>query len=86
MYEIDGLINNEYKYIYHSEDIKVIDTIAFKLTLYRIPMRILQDDKVLIFLNGSTHEYKYWKDRYVREQKLERILKRNEQVSIRDDK
>ena len=77
MYEIDGLINNEYKYIYDSEDIKVIDTIVFKLTLYHIPMRILQDDKVLIFLNGSTKQYKYWKDRYVRQKKLERILKNN---------
>lgn len=77
MYEIDGLINNEYKYIYHSEDIKIIDTIAFKLTLYHIPMRILQDGNVLIFLNGSTKQYKYWKDRYVRKKKLERILKNN---------
>lgn len=77
VYEIDGLINNEYKYIYDSEDIKVIDTIVFKLTLYHIPMRILQDDKVLIFLNGSTKQYKYWKDRYVRQKKLERILKNN---------
>lgn len=76
MYEIDGLINNEYKYIYDSEDIKVIDKIAFKMTLYNIPVRILQDEKVLIFLNGSTHQYKYWKDRYVRGEKLERVLKR----------
>lgn len=76
MYEIDGLINNEYKYIYHHEDIKVIDKIAFKMTLHNIPVRILEDDKVLIFLNGSAHQYKYFKDRYVRKEKLERVLKR----------
>lgn len=77
MYEIDGLINNDYKYIYHSEDIKVIDKIAFKMTLHNIPVRILQDDIVLIFLNGTSHQYKYWKERYVRGKRLERIL-RNE--------
>ena len=76
MYQIDGLVNNEYKYIYHDENIKTIDKIAFKMTLYGVPTRILKDDKVLIFLNGTAHQYKYWKDRYVREEKLERILKR----------
>lgn len=76
MYEIDCLINNEYKYIYDSEDIKAIDKIAFKMTLYNIPVRILQDEKVLIFLNGTAHQYKYWKDIYVRGEKLERVLKR----------
>lgn len=76
MYQIDELSNNEYKYIYHSENVKEIDKIAFKLTLKGIPCRILFDDIVLIFLNGSAYQYKYWKDRYVREEKLERILKR----------
>lgn len=76
MYEIDGLINNEYKYIYHDEDIKVIDKIAFKMTLHNIPCRIMLDDIVLIFLNGSAYQYKYWKNRYVRQEKLERILKK----------
>ena len=76
MYEIDGLINNEYKYIYHSEDIKVIDSVAFKMTLYNIPTRIMKDDNVLIFLNGSTQQYKYWKNRYVRKERLERVLKK----------
>lgn len=76
MYQIDELKGLEYKYIYHSENIKEIDKIAFKLTLHKIPCRILQDDKVLIFLNGTAYQYKYWKDRYVRGEKLERILKR----------
>lgn len=76
MYQIDELSNNEYKYIYHSENVQEIDKIAFKLTLKGIPCRILFDDIVLIFLNGSAYQYKYWKDRYVREEKLERILKR----------
>jgi len=76
MYEIDGLINNEYKYIYHHEDIKVIDKIVFKMTLHGIPVRVLEDDKLLVFLNGTAYQYKYWKDRYVRKEKLERVLKR----------
>ena len=76
MYQIDELIDNQYKYIYESENVKEIDRIAFKLTLHKIPCRILLDDKLLIFLNGTSHQYKYWKDRYVREEKLERILKR----------
>ena len=76
MYQIDELNNNEYKYIYHSENVQEIDRIAFKLTLKGIPCRILFDDIVLIFLNGSAYQYKYWKDRYVRQEKLERILKR----------
>lgn len=77
MYEIEGLIKNEYKYIYHSEDIKVIDKIAFKMTLYGIPTRILEDDKVLIFLNGTAYQYKYFKDAYVRKEKMQRILKKD---------
>ena len=76
MYQIDELSNNEYKYIYHSENVKEIDKIAFKLTLHKIPCRILLDDVLLIFLNGTAHQYKYWKDRYVRGEKLERILRR----------
>jgi len=76
MYQIDELSNNEYKYIYHSENVKEIDKIAFKLTLHKIPCRILFNDVLLIFLNGTAHQYKYWKDRYVRGEKLERILRR----------
>lgn len=76
MYQIDELIDNQYKYIYESENVQEIDRIAFKLTLKGIPCRILFDDIVLIFLNGSAYQYKYWKDRYVRQEKLERILKR----------
>ena len=76
MYQIDELIDYQYKYIYESENVQEIDRIAFKLTLKGIPCRILFDDIVLIFLNGSAYQYKYWKDRYVREEKLERILKR----------
>lgn len=76
MYQIDELIDYQYKYIYESENVQEIDKIAFKLTLKGIPCRILFDDIVLIFLNGSAYQYKYWKDRYVRGEKLERILKR----------
>ncbi len=76
MYQIDGLINNEYKYIYHDEDINVIDRIAFKMTLHSVPVRILEDDKLLMFINGTAYQYKYFKDIYVRKEKLERVLKR----------
>lgn len=76
MYQIDELIDYQYKYIYESENVQEIDKIAFKLALKGIPCRILFDDIVLIFLNGSAYQYKYWKDRYVRGEKLERILKR----------
>ena len=50
MYQIDELIDNQYKYIYESENVQEIDRIAFKLTLKGIPCRILFDDIVLIFL------------------------------------
>ena len=80
MYQIDELMNNIYKYIHESENILEIDKIAFKLTLKHIPCRILKDDKLLIFLNGSAYQYKYWKDNYVRENKkvlkLERMRKK----------
>lgn len=80
MYEIDELIDNKYKYVHESENILEIDKIAFKLTLKSIPCRILKDDILLIFLNGSAYQYKYWKENYVREnkkvKKLERMRKR----------
>lgn len=80
MYQIDELIDNRYKYIQESENILEIDKIVFKLTLKQIPCRILKDDILLIFLNGTAYQYKYWKDNYVRENKkvskLERIRKR----------
>ena len=77
MYEIDVLLDLNWKCILESDDIKEIDKIAFKLCRLQMPCRILLEEKILIFLNGSRYEYDYWKNNYVRKPKvLER--KKNE--------
>ena len=77
MYQIDELVDNRWVYVYESEDIKEIDKILFKLTKLNIPTRVMNENLVIIFLDGTDYEYKYWKDNYVRKPKnLERVLKR----------
>ena len=77
MYEIDELIDNQWKYMYESESILKIDKIAFKLTQLNVPCRILMDNILLTFIDGSMYQYMYWKNNYVRKPKtLER--KKNE--------
>jgi hypothetical protein len=77
MYEIDQLKGTNWEFVYESENIKDIDKIAFKLTQLDIPCRILADNILLIFLNGTRYQYDYWKNNYVRKPKtLERKIKR----------
>lgn len=68
MYEIDILKKLEWVYFGESEDIKEIDKALFKLTRLRPnkAMRVLENGNVLMFLDGSEHNYWYWKNKYVR--------------------
>jgi hypothetical protein len=68
MYEIDILVNNQWEYYWDSEDIKLIDKEVFKLTRDRPNqyMRILKDNCVLCWLDGTPHKYWFWKEKYVR--------------------
>lgn len=76
MFEIDELIDNQWKYVYESESILKIDKIAFQLTQIKVPCRVLMDNNLLVFLDGSRYEYDYWKNNYVRKPKtLERKRK-----------
>lgn len=76
MYELDELVGNQYKYICESENVLEIDKMVFKLSNYNIPCRILYDNQVLIFLNGSKEQYMYWKNEYVRNNKITKKLER----------
>ena len=77
MYIIEELKGLEWKYMYESENVRDIDKIAYHLTQLQIPCRIILDDVLLIFLNGTMYQYEYWKKNYVRKPKvLER--KKNE--------
>jgi hypothetical protein len=69
MYEIDILVNNQWEYYYQNENIQEIDKVVFKLTNSRPNeyMRVLKDDCVLCWLDGTDHKYWFWKERYVRE-------------------
>lgn len=69
MYEIDILENNDWVYYWENEDIKQIDKVVFKLMKERPNQytRILKDNCVLCWLDGSDYKYWYWKERYVRE-------------------
>lgn len=70
MYQVD-ILTNKYKWqeFYSSENIKEIDVVVWKLTNIRPGkgLRIMEDDKLLCFLNGSEQQYWYWKNVYVRE-------------------
>jgi hypothetical protein len=69
MYQIDILKGIEWVEFCQHEDIKVIDKAVYKLTLLRPNkhMRILKDDILLCWLNGSEEQYWFWKNKYVRE-------------------
>lgn len=69
MYEIDILKNNEWEEFCQHEDIKVIDKAVYKLIMLRPNkhIRILLDNNVLCWINGTEHQYWYWKNKYVRE-------------------
>lgn len=69
MYQLDILKNNEWQTVLEHEDIQEIDKVVHKLTLLRPNkyMRVLQNNIVLVFLNGTDYQYLYWKNTYVRE-------------------
>lgn len=68
MYKIDILKNLEWIYFGESEDINEIDRAVFKLTMLRPNkcMRILENNNLICFLNGTEEQYWYWKNKYVR--------------------
>lgn len=69
MYEIDILENNKWIFYYEDENIKEIDKTIFKLIKERPNkyIRVLQNDILLCWLNGSEYQYWHWKNKYVRE-------------------
>lgn len=76
MYRIDELVRNGYKFLYESEDLKEIDKIIFNLHKLNVACRVLHDDQLLVFLDGSKHQYMYWKNQYVRDNNMEKKLAR----------
>lgn len=71
MYEVDILENNNWEFYCESKDIKEIDKTVFKLTNERPNkfIRILQNDILLCWLDGTEYQYWYWKNKYVREKR-----------------
>lgn len=67
MYELDIQKNYQWVKFKEDEDINEIDYAIFMLTQLRPGkcMRVLKDDNVLILLNGSEHQYNYWKTNYI---------------------
>lgn len=63
MYEVDILINNKFEYVYENEDLDKIDKILFQLAIRNLPARVLKDNVVLDFLDGSIYQYEYWHNR-----------------------
>ena len=72
MYRIDILKNNDWVELYENDDIKIIDKVVYKLINLRPNkmMRVLKDDILLCWINGTAHNYWYWKNRYVRDKGL----------------
>lgn len=69
-YEVDIYKEGNWQcLLMEEEDIQKVDKILFQLTKleYQVQVRILKDDKVLVFLNNSDYQYLYWKNVYVRE-------------------
>lgn len=54
------------------EDIHKIDRAIFQLTKQedQVQLRVLEDGKVLVFLNNTDYQYLYWKNVYVREKEF----------------
>lgn len=69
MYRIDILKNNNWVEFYENDDIKIIDKVVYKLINLKNDkmIRILKDDILLCWINGTEYDYWYWKNRYVRD-------------------
>ena len=76
MYQIDELTHKGYKYVFESENLMEIDKVVFKLTNNKIPCRVLHDEQLVVFLDGTIHQYMYWKNQYVRDNKIVKKLER----------
>lgn len=87
MYEIYIIKNNDWSLFGSSDDIKEIDKAVYKLTMLRPnkAIRILQDNIVLCFLDGSEYQYWYWKQRYVRNNKCD-YIKSYQEWKLRKEK
>lgn len=69
MYELDIYEKGVWQLVLKEEpDIQKIDKCLFQLAQRKeeLQMRVLKDDKVLLFLNNSIYHYLYWKNVYVR--------------------
>ena len=68
MYEVDMLIKNEWYPIIEDESINNVDTIllVLKTTHPTHQIRILEDDKVLMFLHGLNTSYDHWYEKFIK--------------------
>lgn len=70
VYEIDVLKDNKWQYYWESEDINEIDRELFNLTNRGIKTRVLLDNILLCWLDGSEYQYWFWKNKHVRKRGL----------------
>lgn len=67
-YEVDMLIKNEWYPIIEDESIDNVDTIllVLKTTHPDHQIRILEDDRVIVFLHGLKTNYDYWQENFIK--------------------
>ena len=70
VYEIDVLEDNKWQYYLETEDINEIDRELFNLTNRGIKTRVLLDNILLCWLDGSEYQYWFWKNKHVRKRGL----------------
>lgn len=70
MYQVNVLLNGDWKYFGECQTKQELDIIVREI-MKKMPnkaMQILEDEKVLILLNGSQYQYFYFKNKYILEQ------------------
>ena len=73
MYQINILKNNNWEYFAECYDKNELDIIVQRLTSLRPnkAIQILEDEKLLVCLNGTEYQYFYFKKRYIENKDLE---------------
>lgn len=67
MYQVDVLLNNGWKYFDQCYSKYELDIIVREI-MKKMPehsIRVLEDDKILVFLDGSQYKYQCFKNRYI---------------------
>lgn len=65
MYEVDALSEMKYICLYKGDDLRKINIALLELSLKNIPSRILKDDLVMAFLDGSMYQYNCFVQQYI---------------------